>query len=290
MNAPRSVQKQAEEANRITQALADKKAGKSVTAVDEPAPAPTVVVVDQGNWEERFKGMQKTHETAVNTWRDEKEVLTGRIDAFEALLEEAPAPAPAAQAPVFTEKEVEEYGQDFLDMVTRVATQTSPGNSGVIAKELAELKNQFSGLVDRQVRSSEDQFFADLDRRMPDWEQVNKSDEFKAWLAELMPLTGKQRQVFLEAAYKRFDVEAVLSFFTSWKGESGVSYMADTVTIPDNTGEGSDGVDTDIYYEHEITRFYDDKKLGKWKGREKEFRQIELKILKAGKEGRIRKR
>lgn len=289
MNAPRSVQRQADEANRIQKELIDKKAGKPVVSEVDP-PAPTIVV-DQGNWEERFKGMQKTHETAIGLWRDEKTVLVGRIDAFEALLKDAPdTVVPAAQVPVFTEKEVEEYGQDFLDMVTRVATQTSPGNSGVIAKELAELKNQFSGLVNRQVKSSEDQFFADLDRRMPDWEQVNKSDEFKAWLAELMPLTGKQRQVFLEDAYKRFDVEAVLSFFTSWKGESGVSYMADTVTIADNTGEGSDGVDTDIYYEHEITRFYDDKKLGKWKGREKEFRQIELKILKAGKDGRIRKR
>lgn len=281
MSIPRGVKKQAEEAARIQKEINSPPSEPELAVVDDPAPDN-----DQTDWEKRFKGMKKSHDTTVVGLRNENEQLTGKVSELENLLEKAQDSAPAVQEPTFTDAEVEEYGQDFLDMVSRVANRVGKTGSGV-AEELATLKNQFDGIVENQARSAEDQFYADLEAAVPDWEKINESDEFKEWLAELMPMTGQERQVFLAKAHAQYDVSTVISFFTSWKGESVVSYSPDTTTSSNEFEEGF-GEDTRVFTASEIQRFYDDKKLGRYRGKEEEARQIELKIFKAQQENRIR--
>jgi hypothetical protein len=102
-----------------------------------------------------------------------------------------------------------------------------------------------------------------------------------------MPLTNQQRQKFLSKAHEQLDATTVIGFFTAWKGESGAGYTPRTVTTP-SVLDDEEVVDNDIYRGSDIKRFYDEKTKGMWKGREEEARQIELKIFKAQKEGRVR--
>jgi len=287
MAVPRRVKEQAEEAERLQQRVIDKKAGKPDLAEVEPPAAPANA--DPGSdWEKRFKGLQVTHGQAVEQiagLSDANKALQQDVAELKALIKAEPEPVvPAVQETAFTEAEVKEYGQPFLDMIGRVATAaTAPGN---ITNELNEVKDRLNGFVETQHQTAEEAYFATLDKAMPEWESINKDEGFKAWLAELMPLTKQQRQVFLEKAHKRHDADAVLEFFRAWKGESGQSYTPRSHTTSGEFVE--EVVDNDIYRGSDIKRFYDEKARGAWKGREEEARQIELKIFKAQNEGRVR--
>jgi hypothetical protein len=284
MAVPASVKKQAEEAARIQESIIANKTGKPV---EQPAAAPSTTD-PADDWEKRFKGLQKTHSVAqdeMSELRDTNTKLASDIAELKAMIKDKPDPEPAAQAPVFTDAEVKEYGQDFLEMVSRVASQASTPDS-TIASELKEVKDRVNGFVEHQHQSDEDKFYSILDAEFPGWEATNESEGFKKWLAELMPLTGQQRQAFLEKAHKQFDAKAVLSFFAAYTGESGGSYSPRTVTASSELQD--EVVDTDIYRASDIKRFYDEKARGHWAGREKEARQIELKIFAAQKQGRVR--
>jgi hypothetical protein len=285
MALPRGVQEQADKANAIQAQLSGQPVEPVVT---DSVPTPG----DKGeqDWEKRYKGMQKSHAKAVGELRDDNERLTADNEEIKLLLDKAQSSEPAVQVPTFTEAEVKEYGQDFLDMVVRVASTINAGRSqDDIAQELAELKDQFGAISQVQKRSAEDRFYDELEAAVPKWEQINELDAFKAWLKETMPLTSSERQRFLDAAHKRFDAKTVISFFTTWLGESGMqSYMPDTVSAPSGMPEVEGGKETFIVTQAEIGNFYDELKMGKWKGREEEARQNELKINRAIKEHRVR--
>jgi hypothetical protein len=287
MALPASVQRQADEAAGIQQAIIEAK--DPTNEGKKPAVAAPVRQPPDGdpeNWEGRFKGLQQTHQTTV----EEMKELRGNYDRLQTTVDElkaAPAPAPvvaAASEPEFTDAEVKEYGKDFLEMVARVAK--SGGANSSVKKELAEVKSTLDGMADQQHQTAEDKFYAVLDKAMPDWEAVNAHPEFKAWMATTIPLTNQQRQKFLENAHKRLDAEAVLEFFVAWKGESGGTYIPPGSSAPSQLVD--DVVDESIYRAADIKLFYDEKARGKWKGREAEARQIELKIFKAQKENRVR--
>ncbi len=280
MAVPKAVQKQADEAKRIQQEIIDKRS-KPSDVTDPPA-----IVEPPDDWEKRYKGMQKTFDKTVTGLRDDNEGLNSRNAELEAKLEEAQIKEPAVQEPVFSEEEIKEYGEDFLKMVARVGASRTASPEGEIAGKLDSLNNRFDGLEKNQFKTAEDKFFAELDRVVPSWEDINKRDGFKNWLAEDMPLTGRQRQSFLDEAHARLDAPAAIGFFTAWLGGSTETHDLDTVPAPHELVVGE--VDTDIITQQDIKNFYEELKLGKWKGREDEARQNELKIFKAQRENRIK--
>jgi hypothetical protein len=287
MALPRGVQEQADKAAAIQARISRQPAPNA--AVDDDNSPPSNEPVD---WEKRYKGMQRSHEKAVSGLREDNEALKAEITDIRGLLEKAKeteAMEPAAQEPTFTDAEIKEYGQDFLNVIVRVA-KTIKGNqpNESIAKELAELKGQFGNIVQHQVKTEEDRFYEELEQMVPDWEVINESDAFKTWLKETMPLTNSERQRFLTAAHKRFDAKAVIDFFRTWKSESGMSHMPNTVTANSRMPIVDGGKETFIVTQAEIANFYDELRRGKWKGREDEARQNELKINRAIQTDRVR--
>jgi hypothetical protein len=142
--------------------------------------------------------------------------------------------------------------------------------------------------MESQVRSKEDQFYHDLTEAVPNWEAINDDERFHKWLAEEMPMTGRQRQTFLADAQKRFDARTVTGFFTQWQQEqSGESVLLDTTTTS-NEYLDDRGQATEVWTAADIEAFYKDKKLGRFRGREDEARQIEMRIFRAQNQGRVR--
>lgn len=290
MSLPREVKRQAKQAKDIQAQLRGEPVDDENVVPLKPDDDASPDTDQNIDWEHRFKTQKQKYDEAVPALRTENEQQAARIAELEGLIEKAkPEPEPAVpEKPVFTEAEIEEYGEDFLNLITRVAgAQADP--TANVSKELSELKTQFDAISQSQAKTAQDRFFDDLTELVPDWEKVNEDDAFKAWLAEEMPMTGMERQAFLNEAQRKNDARKVASFFTAWKGESGQqSYLPDAV----NGGSGQVGPDVDdrheIYTAAEVAQFYDDKKLGRYKGREDEARQIELKIFRAQKEGRIR--
>ena len=296
MSIPRAVRKQAREAERLQQQVVDQ--DDQEKGVNPPVPPPDPSVEPQPpapapvDWEKRWKGLKASHDETVTELRSQNENLTSELAELRSLVEKTTQTTPAAQeTPLFTEEEKEKFGEDFLSLVERVAGNATAGTgTEEIAQELKELKDGFTQIQETQVKTSEERFFDSLDELVPDWESINEQDGFKDWLKEEMPLTGIERQHFLNIARNNFDARRAAEIFSSWKGGADLPQPSlDTVGNANSDIPTRDtGQDTHVFSAAEIADFYDQKRRGKWNGREQEARQHEERIFKAQQEGRVR--
>jgi len=209
-----------------------------------------------------------------------------------------------------TDTDVEEYG-DSIDVMRKVSKEElGPVMSKMsqIERTLAELSNSLNtnvlptvqNVAKQQTQTATERFWSELNRRVPDWQQINNSPDFQSWLLELDPLTGRTRQSFLEDAQKALNADRVIAFFDSFAPQTGTE--ANTNGQPNRSASElekqvspgrsrSAGKPADsnpkTYSTDEIKAFYNDVRMGKFKGREKERDRIERDIFAAQREGRI---
>ncbi|OWT55265.1 hypothetical protein CEY11_21380 [Candidimonas nitroreducens] len=158
----------------------------------------------------------------------ELKVYKDRATALEqAAAQPAAPPAPApTPAPLVTDKDVETYGPELMDVIGRKAQEIA---DGIVAKRLEELKptleqtNERIGKAEAQVyQTAQDRFFGELAKAVPDYKQVNGDPKWLAWLQEVDPLSGVQRQAYLDTAAGSLDHARVATLFTAFKKAAGV--------------------------------------------------------------------
>jgi len=107
-------------------------------------------------------------------------------------------------------EDFEGYGEEMIGLV-KVANRQS--------NEIRELKGKVES-VDRQIwESKEEEYFAELDDLVPDWETINKDPGFLKWLQGIDPLNNRPRQDLLNEAQDRLDANRVAEFIKTWQRE-----------------------------------------------------------------------
>jgi hypothetical protein len=107
-------------------------------------------------------------------------------------------------------EDFEGYGEEMIGLV-KVANRQS--------NEIRELKGKVES-VDRQIwESKEEEFFAELDDLVPDWETINKNPGFLKWLQGIDPLNDRPRQDLLNEAQNNLDANRVAKFLKTWQRE-----------------------------------------------------------------------
>jgi len=81
----------------------------------------------------------------------------------------------------------------------------------------------------RQLSAEERRFWAELEREIPNWSEVNNDPKFHAWLLSVDELTGITRQIFLEQAQKSLDAKRVIAFFKAYEA---LNKPAPTLDVP----------------------------------------------------------
>lgn len=240
MSLPEQVRLQAERANELmaqsTQPPGEPTAPEAAAPapqVEPPAPAapaeptppapPAPAPVE--NWEHKYRTLQ-------GVVAAQKRDYDSRIAALESKIAApapAPAPAPALQARV-TDQDVETYGTEMLDLIgrkaTEIAEQMVSEQMAKLAPQLEQTRAQVDNVTQRVYANAEQEFYGELAKVVTDWEAVNASDKFKAWLAADDPFSGVQRQALLETAASKLDHLRVATFFTAFKAEAGLTAPA----------------------------------------------------------------
>ena len=264
---------------------------------------------DKESWEHKYKTLQGMYNSDVPRLNAQNRDLNTRISSLENLLSnidnnsETPTETPAA--PLLTDKEAEEYGES-IDIMRKVTKEEVAGQTARLAKMEQDLKKLQANVVPQveqvkmqQKSSAEAMFWDALTREVPNWNEINKSQEFQNWLLEVDPLTGLSRQTYLEDAQQKLESGRVIKFFqlyeTSVKGnandaretQSENSELVKQV-VPGRgragktvAGEGK------TYTTSDIKKFFEDVRFGRFKGREDERGKIERDIFAAQREGRI---
>jgi hypothetical protein len=178
--------------------------------------------------------------------------------------------------PQVTQKDVDEWGVDAINLVRRAATDVMSPAVQNLAQQNLHLQQQVQRLKSNEVYEA-------LDRALPDWRETNNDPSFHNWLKTLDPYSATSKQVLLNDAFDRGDVGRVLALFGGYLHEHGEGRQASKMRV--RSSERNYGQPT--FTRAQVADFYAKSAKGYFANNEKQKLQLEHQIIAAGREGRI---
>tara|TARA_R100000808_G_C2155041_1_gene166723 strand:+ start:1127 stop:2083 length:957 start_codon:yes stop_codon:yes gene_type:complete len=317
MALPKQVQKQSEEVQELYKELNEDEATEEPVvdaptsdSVEEPAAESSDERSEDhqdSDWAQKYRTLQGMYNAEVPQLHKQVQDQNAKLAQFEQLLAtiNQQKPQPPKAEPLITDKDVEEYG-DSIDVMRKVSKEELNGVQGELNSMRAQLAQltqttvpQVQQLSNRIGSTQEQMFWSNLSSIAPDWQTINESQGFQDWLLEVDPLSGVTRQVYLEDAQKKFDVERVAQFFLTWSSLNGTgsaqqkkqasnSELRRQISPKKGRSSGTNAPGSkSTYTQADIGKFYADIRKGKYKGRDEERAKIERDIFAAQAEGRI---
>jgi len=225
-----------------------------------------------------------------------------------------PPPPPTAPTPVrlVTPEEEADYGTELLNVVGKRAREEYFPEFEQLANRLKQVEQRVEGATTVIQKTQQQTMYDHLAGEIPEWRQINRSDDFKQWLQFADPFSGRRRHDLLLEAFSRHETPRVVAFFRGFLTEA-------TGTPPNSNSPGlaappipSNGhasgkpsledfaapgrarsapqelpPDKPVYSQAWIAKFMADKRTGKYRGREADADAIERDIYQAQHEGRI---
>lgn len=277
---------------------ADDHAPVAHTADTTPAPQAQTQQVDV--WEARYKTLQGLFNQQVPELQRQVKDLTTRYQEAVAHLEKAAKPQEQVQQkPQVDPKDIDNFGADLVEMVQRVTASTL---GGVVAKvdglmngvqqRLAVLERELQGTSQTLAHTAQESFMNQLDKAVPDWRKVNEDQRFLAWLGEVDPVLGDTRQAALSLAEKSLDAGRVVGIFRAFLNTlppvaQAKSKLEKQVTPSSTASAAPQSTEKPVLTQKQVSEFYKDVALGRYRGRESEQAKFEAVINLAMQENRI---
>jgi len=323
-NIPPAARKQAERANEIIASI--RKAQEEGTsqsnpetqqaqpaaqeppkteAAPEQAPATPPQIEEptakQPDWENRFRAMKGRFDRA----QQENAQLNQRVADLEAMVESLKDTGGMKKGSYISDTDIEEYGPELVDFVERGARQAFGNEVEELKKTIQDLRQQLTGVHQRTASFVEQTFADKLTEAVPNWEEVNTSQDFLDWLDLTDPLSGRTRMDMLREAHSQADLPRTVAFFKQFLQEEAAITHREPSARPGNAGKvpleslaapgrakaGSATAtapsEKPIITRDQIAKFYEDRRRGAYRGREQEADRMDREIFLATREGRV---
>lgn len=235
---PKAVQAQLDQAEQLEKAIAAKNAPQEPTPPAEPAaneppaepvqqtaPEPVAAPTGDPDIHERYITLKGKYDAEVPRLVEglrERDRQIAELQERMKKLEEKPVEPPKAE-PLVSDKDVEAFGDDMIDLVRRAAREEFGRLAGSlmaeIRKELAPVREQVGTVATRQKLTEEERFYQTLSTLVPEWEQINTDQRWLEWLAEVDPFVGNIRQAALDSAVQALDARRAAAIFSAWKAQ-----------------------------------------------------------------------
>ncbi len=206
---------------------------------------------------------------------------------------------------LITEEERKAYGDDALSVMERKARE-------VVAPVVEQLneKNQRLERELQQVKAND--VYSTLDAELPNWRDINRSDEWKEWLRLPDLYSGMVRQQLLNQAFAAGEAGRILAFFRGFLSESSehvdpqgqaptaepppqapvrrAAVKLESLAAPGRAAPSPSPSATaaqPTITNKDVTHFYWQVTHGQWNGREEAKAAREAQIHAAVREGRV---
>lgn len=262
----------------------------------EPQPEPTKSSDDE-TWERRYKTLQGMFNAETARFKSEVADLKDQLKQAISELKEAKTTPTEPQRSLVTDKDVEDFGGDLVDLIGRKAADVVNAQMAQLKEENARLRDELGSVSEQQVDVRRDIYFSNLERLVPDFRELDVDQSFLEWLAEVDPLSGQTRQTYLTNAYDMYDVDRTAILFNSFKNSIAPAPQPKAVPkelqrqVAPGTSKASSVSTTPaqerIWKMSEIDAFYKDVARGVYKGNDAEQARIEAEIDQAVLEGRL---
>ncbi len=180
--------------------------GKTASA-NSPA-APTE------DWEHKYNVLQGMFNKNTSDLREQNRLLEEQLkEARESSAPAAPSTGDVSDADVqglVAQNLIDEFGMDYWKQ--QIAIQRT-----VAATAMPQADTQRLQQVEQQMADQNRQaFYGRLTQMVPNWEQINGSAEWNAFLGQIEPLTGATYEALLMDAYEVFDASRAAQLFQTF--------------------------------------------------------------------------
>lgn len=188
---------------------------------EETPTEPTVAEVSD-DFKQKYNTLRGKYDAEVPRLHQQVKELVATVDSLQAKLESAneTPEVPKERVSLVTDEDREEFGEELLDVTRKVAQEVAgeyEAKLDAANKEINSLKEQLSNTGSQISEMSFDQ---QLGRAIPDFESVNASPEWAAWLNEYDPILRGPRRLAAQEAFNTGNVEAISDYVTMFKGET----------------------------------------------------------------------
>lgn len=285
--------------------------GSSETEQDKPESSP--VQQDEATWEHKYKTLQGIHRSkmaraddTIQSLTDELNQLKNRLDTLETNSPKAQA-GPTTSTKLLNDDEIEDYGEDLISVIKRAAREELLAEFESIKQENRQLKELVGGVTSTVRNNAKKDLYSQLGKAVPNWKELNHSEEFLYWLEQPDAYSGEQRQNLLTQAFEKGDVSRVINFFNGFINEQDAVQQQEpspvtrkpAVNMSDMVAPGKPRYDTAVaqtgthrdervWTQNEIQDFYDKSRKGFYRTRPEEKARIESEIIRAVNENRVR--
>lgn len=269
--------------------------------------------VENGSWEQKYLAMQARYQQEKKERAEMQEQMSQLGDELMRTQEVLQRPSNGSQSPplprgYLTEKDVQEYGPDVLDLAQRAALHAVTPNLSRLEDENAKLRRQ---LAEDRKRG----LYQTLDAQIPDWRQIDNNPRWRQWLHLPDLYSGRIRQQLLNDAIQAADATRVSSFFRGFLAEEAATGHLEpppqprptppvpprepaiplaSLAAPGRARPASGGdfppslADRPTYTRADITNAHRAYMRGAYKGREAEYEALQAEFIQAQREGRLR--
>lgn len=256
--------------------------------------------------EQQYRTLQGKYNAEVPRHVEEKRQLERQLEESATKTRELEAQLAANSTRSATEAPRERLtkllGEEAAAEVIAIAKAEANAGRSPAAPEKPAAKTEDKPVERREeVRAAEeaptrelfDRYSALLTRLVPDWATINEDAKFLAWL-NIKDRSPTSRYSVLLRNDNALDAVKVADVFLAYKEGRELGQRADPLAhlVSPDAGSGdstpADDGGKKTWTRAEITQFYKDCKLGKYKGKVEERARIEVDIMTAGKEGRVR--
>lgn len=204
-------------------------------------------------------------------------------------------PAPA----VVTGQDVEDFGQDLIDLITKIANNVAQAHVAEFSKRIDAMKQSVDGVTEITSKTAREVFDDRLTARVPRWRILNEDPAFITWLSVVDDFTGYKRIDLLNDAYTRMELDRTAKFFEKFMEETRPA-TAPVVAQPTPTvspvklvepGKSKAAApapqvqNNTVWTAEKIRQLYHDQRTGKLS--DEEFRKLERDLFAAQRENRI---
>ena len=281
-----------------------------LSATFDPAERPAGPI-ENGSWEQKYLSMQARYDKERREKAEMQEQMGQLGDELmrtQEMLRPSNGQQPQRPKGYLTEKDLQEYGQDVLDLAQRAAKHA-------ITPDLNRLEDENTRLRRQIAEDRRRGLYQSLDAMIPDWKQIDNSQRWRQWLHLPDMFSGRIRQQLLNDAIAAADATRVASFFRGFLTEEAATGHLEPSPQPRPTPQvpprepaiplaslaapgrphpatGGDTppslADRPTYTRADITDAHRAYMKGAWKGREAEYEALQAEFIKAQNEGRLR--
>jgi hypothetical protein len=191
--------------------------------------------------------------------------------------------------------------------------------AGPLNEEIHRLRAQMGHVQQETGNAFLNRMNTSLESMVPRWAELNKDPRFIQWSQLPDIFSGAIRKSLMQEAWNSGDPPRVAAFFQAFLAEDAATnpqdggrqstpppsrmVVSDTPMNPGTPGApldlasfaapgrahsvGGTPAEKPVYTSADISRFYEDVKLGRWRGREQQQRAVDQDIMQAQREGRI---